>query len=108
MKSTVKGNEVTEESPSNAPTTEKLSDGQYADHYVLSDEERAQGYIRPVRKSYKHEVCGTVTTMPQKCAETYAVNPGFYGSTFCCGCKDYFPVGKTVNLFGLMMAAKLE
>lgn len=31
--------------------------------------------------------------MPQACAETYAAQPGFYGTTFCCHCADYFPVG---------------
>lgn len=37
--------------------------------------------------------CGTVTSMPQSIAETYAANPGYYGSTFCCGCGRYLPVG---------------
>lgn len=38
--------------------------------------------------------CGGITSMPTACAETYAANPGYYGSTFCCGCGDYFPVGE--------------
>jgi hypothetical protein len=38
--------------------------------------------------------CGVFTRMPQAIAETYAANPGFYGSTFCCGCRDYLPVGE--------------
>jgi len=38
--------------------------------------------------------CGTVTKMPRQIAETYAANPGYYGSTFCCGCHAYLPVGK--------------
>lgn len=37
--------------------------------------------------------CGTLTRMPAACAETYAVRPEYYGSTFCCGCGGYFPVG---------------
>lgn len=37
--------------------------------------------------------CGTVTRMGRTIAETYAANPSFYGSTFCCGCNGYFPVG---------------
>lgn len=37
--------------------------------------------------------CGTVTTMPRACAETYARQPDYYGSTFCCGCRKYLPVG---------------
>ena len=75
------------------PTNEKLDDGQYKDHWILSQEDRDKGFVRPVRTSYKHEKCGTITTMPKKIAETYAAQPGFYGSTFCCGCRDYFPVG---------------
>jgi hypothetical protein len=38
--------------------------------------------------------CGTLTRMPAACAETYAAQPGYYGSTFCCGCGAYFPVGR--------------
>lgn len=38
--------------------------------------------------------CGAVTTMGQEIAETYAREPGFYGRTFCVGCKTHLPVGK--------------
>lgn len=38
--------------------------------------------------------CGTLTRMPKACAETYAAKPGYYGSTFCCGCNQYLPVGR--------------
>lgn len=38
--------------------------------------------------------CGVVTSMPQAIAETYAAQPGYYGSTFCCGCGKYLPVGR--------------
>ena len=67
---------------------------QYKDHWVLPPAQRAQGFVRPVRDAYRHEKCGTVTTMPKPIAETYAKRPDYYGSTFCCGCKDYFKVGK--------------
>ena len=129
------------------PTDRKLTDGQHADHWVLCETERAKGYVRPVRMSYKHvgisgpqhetrdltaeeierwgshgyvkfeiypagfkgsstgkfwtqeqldsigKGCGVVTSMPRACAETYARQPGYYGSTFCCGCGKYLPVG---------------
>jgi hypothetical protein len=39
--------------------------------------------------------CGTVTTMPTAIAETYAAKPDYYGSTFCCGCGKYLPVGSS-------------
>lgn len=38
--------------------------------------------------------CGTKTSMPLAIAETYARQPGYYGSTFCCGCRDYLKVGR--------------
>lgn len=38
--------------------------------------------------------CGNVTTMGRSLAETYARDPGFYGSTYCSICKSHFPVGK--------------
>lgn len=76
------------------PNVERLPDGQHVDHWILSDEERAKGFVRPVRRAYIHTKCGVVTTMPLKIAETYAARPGFYGSTFCCGCSEYYPVGE--------------
>lgn len=128
------------------PDDAKRADGQYVDHWVLPDEERARGFIRPVRTAYRHvgiagpqypladltpeqaarfgdefakyeayppgthgsalgrfwtqadidrigKGCGCVTTMPRRIAETYAREPGFYGSTFCAGCGAYFQVG---------------
>lgn len=62
-------------------------------YVVLSAEERAKGFVRPVRRKYVHEKCGVVTTMAQSIAETYARNPSFYGGTFCAGCRTHFPVG---------------
>ena len=131
-----------------APTDERLPDGQYKDHWILPEEERVKGFVRPVRRSYVHvgpvgpenplrdlteeEVerhrgmaymkyeaypdeketvkigrfwtqeqldcvtsggCEIWTLMPMPIAETYARDPGFYGSTFCGGCLEYLPVG---------------
>lgn len=67
-------------------------DGQQENYLVLSDEERAKGFVRPVRKSYKHVLCGSVTTMGNAIAETYARDPKFYGGTFCCNCGKHFPL----------------
>jgi hypothetical protein len=123
------------------PSAEKLPDGQYADHWVLSKEERSKGWVRPLRLTYRHvgirpkyelrdltdkekeqykdegyvkyepyppgshglgrfwteaqltSGCGRTTTMPLACAETYAKQPGYYGSTFCCTCGTYPRVG---------------
>jgi hypothetical protein len=68
------------------------ADGMQECYLVLSEEERGKGFVRPVRRSYKHLKCGTVTTMAQALAETYARDPKFYGGTFCAGCRDHFPL----------------
>lgn len=126
------------------------ANGQYQDYAVLPQSEREKGFIRPVRKSYKHvgkpatkyplrdltteeierhckikpyvkfeeypesesplcgtfwtqedldkigKGCGTLTTMGDALAETYARDPKYYGSTFCCGCSKHLPVNEFV------------
>ena len=67
--------------------------GMQKGYVVLSAEERAKGFVRPVRRSYVHEKCGGVTTMGTALAETYAREPGFYSGTFCAKCRAHFPVG---------------
>lgn len=68
--------------------------GQQQGYVVLSDEERAKGFVRPVRDAYIHEKCGTRTSMARALAETYARDPFFYSGTFCAGCRIHFPVGE--------------
>jgi hypothetical protein len=67
--------------------------GQHDTYLVLSDEERTRGFVRPVRRSYKHLTCGSITTMGQAIAETYARDPKFYGATYCVHCDMHRPVG---------------
>lgn len=78
-----------------APDVIDPASGQHKDYWVLSAEERAKGFVRPLRFVYLHEKCGTTTRMGQAIAETYARNPAFYGATFCCTCKNHFPVGSS-------------
>lgn len=69
--------------------------GKQAEVYlVLSEEERKKGFVRPVRRSYVHKTCDTVTRMGQAIAETYARNPSYYGSTWCMDCKMHKPVSE--------------
>ena len=68
-------------------------------YVVLSDEERAKGFVRPLRLAYVHEECGAVTRMNQAIAETYARDPHFYGGTFCARCRNHFPVGPTGEFY---------
>lgn len=67
-------------------------------YLILSEEERAKGFVRPVRRKYVHARelggCGALTTMSQEIAETYARNPHFYGATYCIGCRRHRPVGE--------------
>lgn len=67
--------------------------GQHTAYWVLSPEERAKGFVRPVRRTYRHDRCGTATSMGDAIAETYARDPAYYGATFCVACNGHFPVG---------------
>jgi hypothetical protein len=62
-------------------------------YLVLSEDERAKGFVRPVRDSYRHLACGTVTRMGSALAESYARLPTMYGATYCCHCMRHRPVG---------------
>ena len=83
------GNPVTPDHREIDPKT-----GMQKGYVVLSDDERAKGFVRPVRRSYVHLKCGAVTTMGQALAETYARDPHFYSGTFCAACRAHFPVGE--------------
>lgn len=71
---------------------------QNAKYLILSEEERAKGFVRPVFTSYVHAVslggCGAVTTMGRELCETYARQPDFYGATYCAGCRMHKRVGE--------------
>lgn len=72
--------------------TDKEKTAQHPVYLIMSDEEKAKGYVRPVRRTYVHTKCGVATTMAQEFAETYARDPKFYGSTYCCGCSRHLRV----------------
>lgn len=84
------------------PTDPRLTHGTdsepvpQADAYlILSEEERAKGFVRPVRQTYKHtgaRGCGRSTTMGLDLSETYARDPKFYGATYCVTCQKHLPV----------------
>lgn len=72
------------------------STGMQKGYEVLPPEERAKGFVRPVRNVYIHLTCNTETKMGQSIAETYARNPKFYSGTFCAYCKAHFPLNQFV------------
>lgn len=106
---------LTDGSPVTEDHRELRSDGQQKGYVVLTAEERAKGFVRPVRRTYIHVGkppegqsfeypitktfpggCGTRTTMGVPIAETYARDPGFYSGTFCCGCGAHFDLDQFV------------
>jgi hypothetical protein len=78
--------------PADRHHTELDSSGQQKAYVVLSAEERAKGFVKPVRYRYIHTKCGEVTTMSRPLAETYARDPTFYDGTFCSFCRKHFPL----------------
>jgi len=79
--------------------------GQQKGYVVLCPEERAKGFVRPVRRNYQHTKCGVVTKMGLSLAETYARDPKFYSGTFCAGCGAHFPVGEFTWLDGSVVGS---
>lgn len=81
------------------PTDRRLGTGvdvgpteQYPVYLILSDVERAKGFTRPFRTSYRHLKCGSTTRMADPLAATYARSPEFYGATYCVKCRRHLPV----------------
>jgi len=69
--------------------SDKPGSGMNKKYLVLSDEEIARGFVQPCRRTYIHKKCRTSTTMGQRLAETYAVDPWFYGATYCVHCGHH-------------------
>lgn len=87
---------LTDGSPVTDDHRELLPSGQQKGYVVLSAEERGKGFVRPVRRTYRHNTCGSTTTMGLALAETYARDPYFYSGTFCCHCGTHFPLDQFV------------
>jgi hypothetical protein len=74
--------------------TDKKPVDQAEVYLVLSAEDRKRGYVRPLRTAYVHDACGSVTVMSWALAQTYAVDPKFYGATYCVSCRMHRPVAE--------------
>lgn len=87
--------------------------GQQKGYLILTEKERAKGFVRPIRQSYVHVGrdpvfedgvlvqygqggCGALTMMSLAIAETFARDPDFYDGTFCSGCKSHHPLEEFV------------
>lgn len=91
--------------PEDRSHTELKPNGQQRDYVVLTPEERAKGFVKPLRRSYIHAFpsetnrqvgCGGETKMGQAIAETYARDPRFYSGTFCVHCAKHFPLNQFI------------
>lgn len=69
-------------------------------YLVLPEEDRAKGFVRPYRDTYKHVACGTTTRMGVALSETYARDPKFYGATYCVHCRMHRSVAEFTWLDG--------
>ncbi len=85
---------LTDGSPETPDHREITASGQQKGYVVLSEAERARGFVAPVRRTYVHQKCGVATTMGLALAETYARDPKFYSGTFCVGCRSHFTFGQ--------------
>ncbi len=83
------GGSISEDHREINPTT-----GQQKGYVVLTEVERAKGFVRPFRDAYRHQKCGKITTMSRDIAATYARDPQFYSGTFCTTCRGHFPIGE--------------
>lgn len=80
--------------PEDASHKENRGDGQQKDYIVLTAQERARGFINPVRTAYTHSTCGRTTIMGRSLSETYARDPWFYSGTFCATCRAHYPLNE--------------
>ncbi len=87
---------LTDGSPVTDDHRELRADGQQKGYVVLCEAERRKGFVRPVRRSYVHKNCGSVTSMGTALAETYARDPKFYSGTFCVKCATHRPLDEFV------------
>lgn len=88
--------ELTSSIPEGSDHRNLKPDGQQQAYVVLTEEERAKGFVRPVRYQYTHKTCGTDTRMDERIAQTYARDPGFYSGTFCVHCRVHRPLSEFV------------
>lgn len=84
----------------NSPCIKEVRpDGQQECYLILSEEERAKGFVRPVREEYIHIKCGGRTTMARSIAETFARDNHFYGATYCVNCGQHFPLRDALGVY---------
>ena len=78
--------------PTHPGLKELQSNRQQIAYLVLPEEEIELGLVRPLRFSYQHVVCGSVTRIGLSIAQTFARQPSFYTQTFCAACRAHFPL----------------
>lgn len=65
--------------------------------YERYPDEVRPDFVQPLRDTYRHLPCGTITYINgDAIVRTYATNPGYYGATFCCECRKHLPLAEFV------------
>jgi hypothetical protein len=85
---------LTDGTPVTPDHRELQPNGMQKGYVVLNEDERAKGFVEPVRTSYQHSRRRGITTMGRALAETYAREPEFYSGTYCSHCGTHFNVGE--------------
>ncbi len=88
--------EQTSASPSEQTSAPPI-DPQTGKHRDVNDRQRVKGFVRPVRRTYVHTVCGKETTIvDEKIAAMFAKKPKYYKRTFCRHCRLHLAVDQFV------------
>lgn len=61
--------------------------------HMLTELDKARGYVRPLRYIYTHLGCGAQQHMSLKVAEAYAREPTRQQRLYCLHCDEHFNVG---------------
>lgn len=62
----------------------------------LTSDQLAKGFIRPIKRWYMHNVCGTITSMSNEQAEKFARVPQAFRDTYCVQCQENRPVDEFI------------
>ena len=59
---------------------------------MITDTEKARGFVRPIRSVIVHKACGERNVLTDAVAEMYARDPKGNTNALCVACGNYFPV----------------
>lgn len=66
---------------------------------TLTEREVKLGYVRPLRTTVRHSVCGTVFDLSGAMGKTLARRPTYYTTLFCAKCQGVHNMHRPVGEF---------